>query len=483
MRSETSDIASTSRGLFAGEPVSAGRSAATRGAFSWRRLRRPLFSLVLYAGDFLAPLFALAIAYWMRFSAVPYATPLREVLGLSSTQFILLAVTLVHVLMLRKAGIYWLHNAWLPFDLLVRVTVVCALTTLLLPVVGLGRDTALVSRTFLLYFWLVLTTLTYSGKIGAQIVVLTMLCFDIGLKRVVVVGNTETARRLMRIIRQNPQLGYRVAGVMYRGADSGVVDDLAQVKKKVSTGSASQMLRRLLDMNPDVVIIATSSRRNDDMLNLVGECTARHVEVRLVPEFGEVYSRGLVVDRVGLIPMVHLRPLRVPLMSAVLKRALDLAIAFAMLPLLGAFLLAVYIRARRERVPALTRVMKAGQGGGAFGQYVVHERLFSEALRNSSHLFLLPQLINVLRGEMSVVGPRSTDPEHVAHYSSWEKRVLAVRPGILGGHLLDPTASRGGAAEQLEWDIAYLDQRSLAFDINVIISALLALTVGARRKG
>jgi len=287
----------------------------------------------------------------------------------------------------------------------------------------------------------------------------------------------------MRIIRQNPQLGYRVAGVMYRGADSGVVDDLAQVKKKVSTGSASQMLRRLLDMNPDVVIIATSSRRNDDMLNLVGECTARHVEVRLVPEFGEVYSRGLVVDRVGLIPMVHLRPLRVPLMSAVLKRALDLAIAFAMLPLLGAFLLAVYIRARGERVPALTRVMKAGQGGRAFGQYVVHERLFSEALRNSSHLFLLPQLINVLRGEMSVVGPRSTDPEHVAHYSSWEKRVLAVRPGILGGHLLDPTASRGGAAEQLEWDIAYLDQRSLAFDINVIISALLALTVGARRKG
>ena len=60
--------------------------------------------------------------------------------------------------------------------------------------------------------------------------------------------------------------------------------------------------------------------------------------------------------------------------------------------------------------------------------------------------------------------------------------MLAVRPGILSGHLLDPAAATAGAGDQLEWDIAYLDQRSMAFDINVVISALLALSVVGKRK-
>ncbi|MCC6156212.1 MAG: sugar transferase, partial [Candidatus Hydrogenedentes bacterium] len=380
------------------------------------------------------------------------------------------------------AGIYWLHRTWLPFDTFVRVSVICGFTTLVLPLAGMGRDPIMSSRMFLIYFWLVLTTLTYSAKIGAQVIVLTMLCFDIGVKRVVVVGNSETARKLLRVFRQNPQLGYRVNGVLYRGAESGVVDDLAQVKKKLSSGTAPQMLRRLLDINPDVVIIATSSRRNDDILNLIGECNAKKIEVRLVPEFGEAYSRGLMVDRIGLIPIVHLRTQQVPILSAFIKRTLDLALAFALLPIVGLFILAILPRARRAGLSVLVRKPKVGMNGARFGVYLVNDALYSEEVRMSAHRFLLSQVLNVMRGDMSIVGPRPGDPEHVAHYSSWERRVLAVRPGILNGHLLDPAAGTAGAGDQLEWDIAYLDQRSMAFDINVIISAILALFVVGRRK-
>lgn len=219
-------------------------------------LRRPLFTFGLYAADLLSPLVAIAVAHWLRYSAMPSAPSLRATLELQSTQFIVLAITVLHVLMLRQAGIYWLHRTWLPFDTFVRVSVICGFTTLVLPLAGMGRDPIMSSRMFLIYFWLVLTMLTYSAKIGAQVIVLAMLCFNIGVKRVVVVGNSETARKLLRVFRQNPQLGYRVNGVLYRGAESGVVDDLAQVKKKLSSGTAPQMLRKLLDIDPDVVIIA-----------------------------------------------------------------------------------------------------------------------------------------------------------------------------------------------------------------------------------
>ncbi len=477
--------AATPAQLYTDNAASAGArvsAAARRSSVSWRTLRRPLFTFGLYAADLLSPLVAIAVAHWLRYSAMPSAPSLRATLELQSTQFIVLAITVLHVLMLRQAGIYWLHRTWLPFDTFVRVSVICGFTTLVLPLAGMGRDPIMSSRMFLIYFWLVLTMLTYSAKIGAQVIVLAMLCFNIGVKRVVVVGNSETARKLLRVFRQNPQLGYRVNGVLYRGAESGVVDDLAQVKKKLSSGTAPQMLRKLLDIDPDVVIIATSSRRNDDILNLIGECTAKNIEVRLVPEFGEAYSRGLVVDRIGLIPIVHLRAQQVPFVSAIVKRAFDLAIAVALLPIVGLFLLLILPRARRSGVRPLVRKPKIGMNGARFGVYVVNDALYPEDIRMNAHRFLLPQVLNVLRGDMSIVGPRPSDPDHVAHYSSWERRVLAVRPGILSGHLLDPAAATAGAGDQLEWDIAYLDQRSMAFDINVVISALLALSVVGKRK-
>ena len=477
--------AATPAPLYTDNAASAGArvpAAARRSSLSWRTLRRPLFSFGLYAADLLSPLIAITVAHWLRYSAMPAAPSLRATLELQSTQFIVLAITILHVLMLRQAGIYWLHRSWLPFDTFVRVSVICGFTTLVLPLAGMGRDPIMSSRMFLIYFWLVLTTLTYSAKIGSQVLVLTMLCFDIGVKRVVVVGNSETARKLLRVFRQNPQLGYRVSGVLYRGAESGVVDDLAQVKKKLSSGTAPQMLRRLVDLNPDVVIIATSSRRNDDILNLIGECTAKKIEVRLVPEFGEAYSRGLVVDRIGLIPIIHLRTQQVPLLSAAIKRALDILLALALLPVACVFILAMMPRARRIGVSTLVQKPKVGVNGARFGVYQVNDALYPDEVRMNAHRFLLPQVFNVLRGDMSIVGPRPGDPEHVAHYSSWERRVLAVRPGILNGHLLDPAAGSAGAGDQLEWDIAYLDQRSMAFDINVIISAVLALFVVGKRK-
>ncbi len=443
---------------------------------SWRRLRRPLFLLGLYLADFLVPAVSFVAAYYLRYHAVPNAAPLSQILADSNTQFALLLVTVVHVFMIRQAGLYELHRTWLPLDFLLRVVSICTVSALLFPVVVGGHELALRSRILLVYLWLLLITLTLAGKLGARIVVLSMLCFGIGVKKVVVVGNNNTASRLWRTIHENPQLGYRVIGVAFRGQDTQGFADA--VRKRPQTGPAFQTFGRLLDMCPDVVVIASSVHKNDEMLNLIAETTARGVEVRLVPEFHEVYTSNPVVDCVGLIPLVHLRSTKIPLPSAIFKRGTDIISALVLLPILGIVSLRLLPRARRAGVPLFDKSIRVGLNGGRFDLLRFNSALGpgeTQARTDSPKAAwsaMLPQAVNLIRGEVSLVGPAAGDPDRAAHYSLWEKRMLAVRPGVLGCHGVNEVAGGETAAEQLEWDTAYLDQRSAAFDLNVVIAAL-----------
>lgn len=441
---------------------------------SWRRMRRPLFRFALYGTDLLAPAIVYSAAYNLRYGAVPYAPPLEEVMGRPATQFALLVVTVVHFFLLGKAGLYRLHRPWLPLDIVMRIAFVCVVSTLVLSVVDRGEGGAAESRILFVFFWLLLVMYMFAAKLGARIVVLLMLCFGIGVKKVVLVGRTQTAHQLLRTFQQHPQLGYRVIGLTYRGAESSPFEDVRTVRSQ--SGSAQQVLRGLLVLRPDLVIIADSARKNDEMLELIATCTAYRIEVRLVPEFSEVYSSNLLLDRIGATTMVHLRMLGIPLVSAMSKRAIDLAIALVMLPVLGLVMLFLSPRARRLGVPLLVKTQMVGLGGRSFDLYEFHAEL---TVRDRPPAWTYsPRVLNVLRGNMSVVGPRAGDPERAAHYNSWEKRMLAVRPGLLGFSAINAGRGRDALAGQMDWDVGYLDQQSMAYDLNHMFMSGLQLLFG-----
>ncbi|MGN6330781.1 MAG: sugar transferase [Motilibacteraceae bacterium] len=95
------------------------------------------------------------------------------------------------------------------------------------------------------------------------------------------------------------------------------------------------------------------------------------------------------------------------------------------------------------------------------------------ALRASS-LDELPQLVNVLRGDMSLIGPRPTLPEQVVHYSAFQRRRLEVRPGITGWAQVNGRNSLSWP-ERIELDVWYVDHRSLALDLRIVVRTLLRL--------
>jgi hypothetical protein len=133
-------------------------------------------------------------------------------------------------------------------------------------------------------------------------------------------------------------------------------------------------------------------------------------------------------------------------------------------------------RARRRGVALLVTDERAGRGGRPFGLYGFHDALWLRGGRQDGSApgwaNVLPQALNVLRGDMSLVGPRARNLDRAAHYNSWEKRILAVRPGIVGFGGPNESVQREDLADQLMWDTSYLDHASLAFDLNVLFEAL-----------
>jgi lipopolysaccharide/colanic/teichoic acid biosynthesis glycosyltransferase len=181
----------------------------------------------------------------------------------------------------------------------------------------------------------------------------------------------------------------------------------------------------------------------------------------------------------------------------VIRRALDVAVSAAALALSAPLLLLTVLAIRLEsRGSAIYRQRRVGLGGATFDVYKLRtmvdgaehigsglrinegdERITRVGawLRRTS-LDELPNLLNVLRGEMSLIGPRPTLPEQVAQYTPRQRGRLAVKPGITGWAQVHGRASLPWS-ERIELDLYYVEHRSLGLDLR-ILARTPAMVVG-----
>ena len=201
--------------------------------------------------------------------------------------------------------------------------------------------------------------------------------------------------------------------------------------------------------------------------------------------------------------------------EAVPKRILDLCISALGLVLLGPLMLILSVWIRLDsRGPVLYRGERVGKDGRPFQMYKFRTMVLEadsigpavtyrddpritragKFLRRTK-LDELPQLINVLKGEMSLVGPRPEDPSYVAHYDAQQREVLRVKPGITGLTQLeyrDEASMLEGAGtdekylswimpEKLKLDLHYVQNRSLALDVKILWQTAITLLFRDRR--
>ncbi len=181
-----------------------------------------------------------------------------------------------------------------------------------------------------------------------------------------------------------------------------------------------------------------------------------------------------------------------------MKRAFDVVVAAAALAVLSPLLLAAVAAVRLEtRGPAIFRQLRVGQGGRPFDLLKLRtmvagaESLGSGlavnegdpritrvgALLRRTSLDELPNLVNVLRGEMSIVGPRPTVPVQVQQYTERQRLRLAVKPGITGWAQVNGRASLPWH-ERIELDLWYIEHRSLRLDLEILLRTVRLVLTG-----
>lgn len=302
--------------------------------------------------------------------------------------------------------------------------------------------------------------------------------------RVVVVGEDEPVRAHLTA---RPEWGVAIARVVADPSDLAAVLAATPADEVVVTGP------------PDPARWATAAEA----------CDTLGVPLSLDARFLGPHTRTAALVEWDAWPLVTFRPGADRGLATLAKRALDVGLASAGLALLGPLVAALSLAIHlQDGGPAWFRQRRVGRRGRPFEMYKLRTMVVGapealDALRSANgvdgpafkhpndprvtplgrvlrrwSLDELPQLVNVLRGEMSLVGPRPPLPEEVAQYERWQLRRLSVRPGMTG---LWQVSGRADLpfARWMELDLLYVDRWSLWLDLVLLLRTIPAVVGGA----
>lgn len=331
----------------------------------------------------------------------------------------------------------------------------------------------------------------------------------IGVWRVLVVGDGTAARDVMRNLLQRPDSGYKLWGClaldMHQTGNTLLVDAARPTSVPVY-GSVQDLNVVIQARNIRQVIIALPSTEVEAVQRAVRTCIRQNVDLRLAPELYGIAAHQVVIDSIYGRPMLNLRKRSLTSRQQVVKRMLDLALSTLVLVPFGLplmLVIAVMIKLDSPG-PVFFRQKRLTRKGVIFWVYKFRSmRVNAEAelaqlehvneatgpifkmrddprvtrvgkwLRRTS-LDELPQVFNILLGEMSWVGPRPPLPSEVELYEDWQKRRLGTTTGLTGlwqvsGRSLLPFE------EMAKLDLYYVENWSIWLDLKILLMTIPAV--------
>jgi exopolysaccharide biosynthesis polyprenyl glycosylphosphotransferase len=306
----------------------------------------------------------------------------------------------------------------------------------------------------------------------------------------VVVGENEEARHLLQIM-SSPSFGFRPIGLVTT-TDAGI--DLGMPV----LGSIDELSEVLQASGAECVFVAATAVDPEDMKTIARAVRLADVEVRITATLPDVLASRLTVQPLGGLTALSLQPVRLSGPQIVAKFAFDILLSGCLLLLLSPLLLAIAIAVKvTSPGPVLFRQVRIGLRGRPFtmlkfrtmrsgsdrdveslrAEHRVHDVMFKmkddprvtkvgRFLRRFS-LDELPQLFNVIRGDMSLVGPRPALPEEVAKYEDWHLDRLEVPPGITGLWQISGRADLS-FDECVQLDLFYIENWSLTYELFIL---------------
>jgi lipopolysaccharide/colanic/teichoic acid biosynthesis glycosyltransferase len=300
------------------------------------------------------------------------------------------------------------------------------------------------------------------------------------VRKAVIVGSGPIASEIARKIECHPEMLWEVAGFLCPAENAPNLPSFETEADPIHVRSVG-IVDLLRSRAIDELILAVPKPSHPEISDLVNRCLNQGIAVSLVPQPYELYlSRPTLVDLDGLpllklegVPAVHIVP--------VWKRLFDLSATLCLLPIAVPAILAAAGWLKIRKGKSFCSEIRCGQFGQTFRMYRLNSPRrdvklpLDEFLMQQSSLTELPQIANVLRGHMSLVGPRPEGPEKVRHYNDWHRQRLSVKPGITGLAQVHGLRDQNSSEDKTRYDLQYILHRSLFLDISLLLQTLSTL--------
>jgi exopolysaccharide biosynthesis polyprenyl glycosylphosphotransferase len=453
--------------------------------------------------DILLITVSMFLAYWMRY----YLQWFRDISYYHSlpvyVPFALLFTGLMQVaFQMDRVYQRWRGRPWL--DQIYRIINATAKSVVVILAVTFVLQPLKYSRLLLIEAGIIAIILLAISRIVQNGIVGSLRARGVGIARIIIVGAGEVGRTVMRTIVARPELGYQIVGFVDDNPEKGTTD----IGRFRALGATDNLAQLIEEQAVDEVIVTLPWMYHRKIMGIVRECERRHVVARIVPDLFQMSLSQVDVDDIGGVPLIGVREVGFGRGALLIKRGMDIAGAVMGL-VIGFPILALIGLAIRFDSPGLIlfHQTRVGSGGNPFEMYKFRsmregaeaemERLrdLNEAdgplfkiqddprltrvgrfLRRTS-LDELPQLWNVLRGEMSLVGPRPPLPAEVDQYVEWHKKRLEVRPGMTGMWQVSGR-SLLSFDDMVLLDIYYIENWSLWLDLKILLRTIPQVLFG-----
>ncbi|MFP4528729.1 MAG: sugar transferase [Candidatus Kapaibacterium sp.] len=482
---------------FTAEKADNNRSVLkTRTRVGVKRIRSQVYPVLIKVfADMIAIFASYFIQYYIRFEAGWFTNPVEpEFLDIAMSSLALLMYWLV---LFFFSGMYKNWYLRSPFDEIFAVFRVALVGTIIIVFFVFTDTTKSPRMLFLLYF------VVFSGSVIIGRMIARRIQKMLRKRRIIaipalVVGDLKNAVNFHNRTHMSPAWGYESIGVVAAGGDKelsgdvpvlGTIDNLGEILDKIS---------------PQEVIVSMKSPDHSRLLNIASECGDRNIRVMIEPDLYDIFTGQARAQHLYGIPLIEISTQLMKPWEEVIKRIFDIVFSLMVIVIgMPVWLLVALIIKIESRGPVFYTQPRVGKNDNVFRIFKFRSMVqdadrqkqkwtsvndprvtgFGKFIRKT-HLDEIPQFWNVLKGDMSIVGPRPEQPQYVEEFSReipYYKRRLKVRPGITGwwqvkytAHILD----KDEIENRLKDDFYYIENISLRLDIEIIVRTVWCVLKG-----
>jgi len=462
--------------------------------------------VVWMIGDIVMINVAFILAYWVRYDLQLFrgVDPAFEVPYRVYLPFVALFTVLLMVVY-RQAGSYRLRRRLSWFDEFYAIVNSTATGTIITIVLIFLYRPAFYSRIIFIYAALLSIALLGLNRYLSLRLIRMLRLKGYGVKRVVIIGAGEVARAVMRAVVANPEVGLEIVGFLDDNPSKGETD----IGRFKALGNIEGNLAPLLAAEViDEVIITLPWQYHRKIMRIMTQCERKNIRTRIVPDLFQITLNRMQIEEIAGVPMIGVKEGGISGLNQFIKRSIDLIVATVGLILSSPIMALIALSIKLDSPgPILFPQERVGKDGNRFTIYKFRSMVEDaeaqketlEALNEAEgplfkiredprltrtgkwlrriSLDELPQLYNILRGDMSLVGPRPPIPDEVEQYKEWHKRRLEVPPGLTG---LWQISGRSGLTfdEMALLDIYYIENWSLGLDAKILIQTVPKVLFG-----